>query len=229
MNFSFEFTSPIIVRVEESVPDADGRRVAIIEGTLLREGVSANSNLYTVEELEAIAMQGNDADIPIYYGTTIKIDPNDGRLKKGMHANMDDNQVGSLMQTIFDSANRAIHFFAKVWDTPKFPDLISRIKSGWGVSIGGMAHNAKLVLTDAGQILTKIAGMDLSHVQLIDPSARRGMASAQVEKITIEETFPEAMNLICDPEHGVCFRSCAKCKSKLVEETRPIIQLHINV
>jgi len=73
MTFPFEFTSPVSITLEETK-----KGVAIITGTLIKEGVSKNGNIYTIEQLEEIAKQAEG--IPIYYGVMTKRDPNTGLL-----------------------------------------------------------------------------------------------------------------------------------------------------
>lgn len=181
--FQFEYTSPAKVTVEET-----SQGVAIIQGTLLSEGISRNGNLYTVEEMEYIAHQGEG--IPIYVGTMTKADPNTGIMCKNMHANVNDNKVGEIIRTAFDSLSRRIKFWAKIYNTESYPDIIEKVKSGWGVSIGGLATKAKHIFDGiSNKIVTKIMGLQLNHVQLLAPSVVRGQDTAQVENVQVQESM----------------------------------------
>jgi len=126
--FPFEYISPTVVTIEES-----STGVAIISGILLREGKSRNGNLYTIDEMESYADQA--VGLPLYVGTMRKVDPNFGIARNNMHANVKENQVGKIIRTVFDKAKRVIKFWAELVNTAKFPDIISKVKAGWGVSI----------------------------------------------------------------------------------------------
>lgn len=205
----FDYISPFVV--EET---SEGK--ATLSGTLLAEGISGNGHLYTVEEMEYIAPQVEG--MPIYYGTMSKLDPNTNIFKRNMHANIEENRIGNMIRAWFDAASKRIKYIAEIFNTVKFPDIISLVKKGWGVSIGGIATRAVTVLeTLSGRILTKIQGLKLNHVQLIGPSVKRGQEEAQVENVDVQET----MIMYCDPETGkVCTGNCSVCKH--VEETQPV-------
>jgi hypothetical protein len=182
MKFEFEFTSPFEVEIEESTIG-----VAMITGTLLAEGLSNNDNLYTIDEMEEIAETAKGA--PIFYGTTTKINPNTGRLTANMHRNFQGFQVGEITETWLDKVARKIKFRANLIDNPNFPNLISEVKKGWGVSIGGRGLCQKFV-DAAGRVIKKIFGMHINHVQLLSPNTPRGQEEAQVEGTNqIEESF----------------------------------------
>lgn len=181
--FPFEYISPTHVSIEESY-----HGVAIITGTLLAEGISRNGNLYTVEEMANIAPQAEG--MPVYVGTIEGIDPNTGLKVKGIHANLEENRVGRIIRAIFDPIARKIKFWAEIVNTATHSDIIQKIKEGWGISIGGIATNAKYALDKiANRIVTKIMGLQLNHVQLLAPNVIRGMDSAQVEDVQIQESM----------------------------------------
>ena len=180
--FPFEFISPTEISIEES---AQG--VAIITGTLLREGTSKNGNLYTIEEMQRIADQAEG--IPIYVGTMTKRDPNLGIMRKGMHANIIKHRVGKIIRAVFNKAKRVIKYWAELVNTKIHPKIIEEVKAGWGVSIGGLATKAKIVLDSFGRILTKVLGLKLNHVQLLPPNAIRGQDEAQVTGVEIQESM----------------------------------------
>lgn len=184
MKFSFEFTSPVSIELEETKVG-----VAVISGTLLAEGMSRNGNLYSFEEMQKIADSAKGA--PIYFGTATKINPNTGLRTKNMHANEQPNFVGRIMETFLDPIARKIKFIAHIVENASFPNLIEEVKKGWGVSIGGKGIGRYLI-DAAGNVITKILGMTVNHVQLLAPDTPRGQEAAQVETSepkTIEESF----------------------------------------
>lgn len=187
LGFPFEYVSPVHVTIEEST-----QGVAIIKGTLLAEGESKNGNLYTVEEMERIAPQAEGK--PIYVGTMFKCDTKTRLCSKNAHANIKENLVGRIIKAVFDPVKRVINFWARIMNTEKYPKLIEEVKGGWGISIGGVAMNARRVITKLGRILTKILGLKLQHIQLLSPKTIRGQDVAKVEGVTIQET----MNLYTD-------------------------------
>jgi len=219
--FPFEFRTPLTI-----IQEAKKEGVALIQGTLLAEGVSRNGNLYTIEEMERIAKQAEGT--PIYYGTMTKIDPNTGMIIRNAHANIPENKVGRIIKAWLDKKARKIRFIAEVVNTPKFPDIIKKIKSGWGISIGGVATKAKYVMDKIGRILLKVLGLKLNHVQLLSPSTLRGMQSAKVEKVQIHET----MIMVCDPVTGVCQlkpKPNYECTKKSETEPEPDININITI
>jgi len=181
MVFSFEFISPTKIVLEETA-----RGVAIISGTLLSEGISRNGNLYTIEEIEHIAKQGEDQ--PIYTGTMTKIDPNTGLLCKNLHANIEQKKIGRIIRTWLEG--RKIKFLAEIVNTLEFPDIVNKVKTGWGISIGGVATKAKQLWDKiSNRIITKIKDLTLQHVQLLEPQVSRGQETAQVETVKVQETM----------------------------------------
>lgn len=187
LGLPFEYVSPVHVTIEES-----SQGVAIIRGTLLAEGESKNGNLYTVEEMAQIAPQAEGK--PIYVGTMLKCDPKTRLCSKNAHANIKENLVGRIIKAVFDPIKRVINFWARIVNTEKYPKLIEEVKSGWGISIGGVAMNAKRIITNLGRVLTKILGLKLQHIQLLSPKTIRGQDVAKVEGVNIQET----MNLYMD-------------------------------
>jgi len=186
MNFTFEFTSPTSVDVEES---AIG--VALIKGTLLAEGMSRNGNLYTLDQMEKIARTAEGA--PIFYGTMEKIDPNTGVNTKNMHANIEPMKVGKILQTFLDPIARKIKFIAQIVASEMFPHLIEEVKHGWGISIGGSGKACFVFDKTFKRILTKVMDLTVNHVQLLPPSLPRGQDAAQVEGDPEPRDFQESM------------------------------------
>lgn len=184
MNFEFEYTSPLALEIEES---AIG--VAMVTGTLLSEGVSKNGNEYTLETMEQIAETAKGA--PIYFGTETRINPNTGLLTKNMHKRTEKTYVGEITETWLDKAARKIKFRAHIIGNEFFPNLISEIKKGWGVSIGGKGFG-KEFFDAAGRKITKILSMIVNHVQLLSPDMPSGVEDAKVETAepkVIQESF----------------------------------------
>lgn len=206
--FPFEFIAPTEIEIEET---ASG--VALIKGVLLREGTSKNGNLYTISEMEKIAKQAEG--MPIYVGTTTKVDPNYGIARKGMHNNTTPNKVGKILSATFDKTKRVIRYIAQILNTVVHPKIIEEVKAGWGISIGGVCTKARLVIDGVGRVLTKVLGMKLNHVQLIPPNVIRGQDEAIVSEVQIQETMiiyetiPEQehekviINLNIDPFYGI--------------------------
>jgi len=194
--FPFEFITPTEIVIEEV-----STGVAIIRGTLIREGVSRNKNLYTFEELESVAEQAEG--MPLYVGTMTKMDPNLGIRRKNMHANIEENRVGRIISTTIDRARRLIKFLAELVNTENHPHIIEEVKKGWGVSIGGIAQKVKIVMDEGGRIMRKILGLVLNHVQLLPPYKKAGMVGAEVENVEIQESMiiGEIIEIVTKPHY----------------------------
>jgi len=173
MMMEFEYLSPFAIDIEES-----SLGVAIINGTLLAEGVSRNGNLYTLDEMDNIAKSAEGA--PIYCGTMRKFNEFRGVFNRNAHANVEPNRVGRIIKTWVDTVARKIRFLAEIVNTDNFPHLIEEVKTGWGVSIGGKGL-AQWIRDNAGRIVTKISNLAINHIQLLPPNVIRGQDEAQVE------------------------------------------------
>jgi hypothetical protein len=180
MQFPYLFFSPVEIMVEET-----DQGVALIKGTLLVEGISRNGNLYTIDEMENIAEQAKGK--PIYFGVKNGINPNTGLPARNLHDDSEPNKVGKILSATLDAVKRKIFFVAEVVNTTKFPDIIKKIRAGWGVSIGGFVTKAKYVLNEAKKVCLQIQNMVVEHVSLIDPSVIRGQDEAQVENVHVQE------------------------------------------
>jgi len=196
MKFDFEYTSPLMLEIEES---AIG--VAMVTGTLLSEGISRNGNQYTLDMMDQIAQTAIGA--PIYFGTTTRVDPNTGLLTKNMHLKEAFARVGEITETWIDNAAKKIKFRAHIIGNETFPNLIQEIKKGWGVSIGGKGFG-KTFFDMAGRKITKILSMIVNHVQLLSPDMPAGVDDAKIETTepkVIQESLawieeePEKINL----------------------------------
>lgn len=185
MKFDFEYTSPLMIDIEES---AIG--VAMVTGTLLSEGISRNGNEYTLDQMEQIAETAKG--VPIYFGTETRINPNTGIMTNNMHRNFkEDYRVGEITETWIDKLARKIKFRAHIIGNSNFPNLIEQIKKGWGVSIGGKGIG-KIFFDAAGRKITKIMNMIVNHVQLLPPDMPSGVEDAKIETAEpkiIQESF----------------------------------------
>ena len=195
MSFPWEYFTPVKILVEETE-----QGVATIKGTLLVEGMSKNGNLYTIDEMENIAEQAKGKDIVC--GTKIGINPNTGRLSNNLHDDSPKNIVGKIIDATLDKISKKITFIAEIVNTPLFPDIIKKVKAGWGVSIGGFVNKAKYVVNKANQLAMKIENMVVQHVALVEPSVVRGQDAAKVESVSVQETMifdePRTINVIVD-------------------------------
>jgi hypothetical protein len=181
--FNFEFKSnPSQIIIEES----NGGKKAIIQGTMLREGISRNGFLYTVEEMENIANQA--VGIPIYIGSCTKLDSNYGIMRDGKHANFDENKIGRIIQAVFDPVKRIIKYIAEIINTKTHPMIVEEVKAGWGVSIGGTA-DADLIKDSIGRLFYKIKNMIFKHLQLLEPHINVGVEGSSVEGVEVQEAF----------------------------------------
>jgi len=180
--FSFDFQTSI-KRVEETKNQS-----AIVEGTLLVEGLSRNGNIYSIDEMKSIAQKA--VGKPVFFGVTTKINENTGLLAKNLHDNSQENRIGKILKTIWSKRNRVVTFVAEVFNTAKFPDLIQKLKSGWGVSIGGYVLDAiRRFSQKFGRNVLNIKDMVVEHLQIVPPSVTRGQDAAKVESVKITETM----------------------------------------
>jgi DNA polymerase II small subunit/DNA polymerase delta subunit B len=201
MVFPYNFISPLQVEVEEVQSG-----VAIIKGTLLVEGVTKNNHLYTIDEMENIAKQA--IGVPITYGIKVIYDSN-GRPIKQLHDDSEPAEVGRIMDTFFDKENRKITFIGNVVNTEKHPDIVTKVRNGWGISIGGMVQEARYVLDAAKRLVMRIKDMLVQHVALIPPTIVRGQDEAKVEQVTINEVMEfdiPPVNLTIKVGKGVRFK-----------------------
>ena len=205
MEYGFEFTATGPLEIEETYSDR-----AILNGTFLRlNSVTGNGREYQMEEGDSIAT--GLIGMPVFYG----INPFTNK-----HRKTKEFEVGRVFKTLFDKVSGLIKGSIEVWKTDKFPDLINRIKKGWGFSIGGKAMDMRPtgLLNKLGRAVMKVVGMKPNHLQLIEPHVNRGQQEAQVEgEGDIQETIPVEESLMFDPcPWGIC---------DLPEETIPNKQL----
>lgn len=181
--FNFEFKSK---STEVTIEETESGKRALIQGTMLREGISGNGFLYTIEEMQNIAKQAEG--VPIYIGSCTKIDENYGIMRDGKHDNTEPNKVGRIISAVFDPIKRVIRYLAEIVNTKAHPRVIEEVKAGWGVSIGGTA-DANLVLDKVGRLFYKVSGMIFKHLQLLAPNVALGQNEARVEGVEVQESL----------------------------------------
>ena len=163
MKIKFSFKSPILIE-EININQA------IIRGVLLSEGVSRNGNLYTINEMEKIAVQC--ANLPIQFGIT-----EEGRHKEG-------KTIGRIIRAWLDKTARKIRFIGEVYG-----DFAHKVKANWGLSIEGIVKEAKYVKSKLGKIILHIKNVIMRKIQLVEPSTKRGVSSAKVESVEVRESM----------------------------------------
>lgn len=186
MNYAFQITGPI--EVFESV----GINRLRLEGTFIRLNVATkNGRVYKVQEAQEIA--SNLVGKSVYFGVD----------KKGIHINRDDHLVGKVVKTFINKAKNIISGVVEVWNTFKFPDLISKIKKGWGFSIGGVVekflHTG--IFNDRMMPILECVGMRANHIQLLEPHEKRGDPTANVKVVKLIPVM-ESMLITPDPFKG---------------------------
>lgn len=204
MEYDYEFVVVGPLEVEETLTVQQGGKEvpvkAILSGIFLRlDHVTGNGREYQSEEGGTIA--ASLIGMPVYFGAKLGIDP--VSLKVGFrHIKKAPNMVGRVIRSIYNKANKTIKGAVEVWNTAVFPNLVSKLKKGWGFSIGGRVRS----FLDTGKIneygneVKKAIGMIANHMQLLAPKIPRGQKEAQVEDIqAVEEA------LMFDPcPWGVC-------------------------
>jgi len=210
--YQFVVTGPL--EVEETFngnPIPTGRK--ILKGLFLRLGhATANGREYQVEEGEQIAAEL--MGMPVYFDAKFIFDP----LTKKMgwkHIRDAASRVGRVVKTAFKKIKNVITGWVEIMNTEKFPNLLSKIKKGFGFSIGGEVK--KFINTgkinELGNEEKKAIGMKPNHLQLLPPSVPRGQLEAQVEDIMpVEESV---MFLPCP--WGLCPVSKVESEPKIIE------------
>lgn len=204
MKYEYEFVVVGPLEVEETLTVQQGGKEvpirAILSGTFLRlDHVTGNGREYQSEEGGTIA--ASLIGMPVYFGAKLGIDP--ASLRVGFkHIKKPVNMVGRVIRSIYNKANKTIKGAVEVWNTATFPDLVSKLKKGWGFSIGGRvkAFLDTGKINEYGNVVKKAIGMIANHIQLLAPKIPRGQEEAQVENIkAVEEA------LMFDPcPWGVC-------------------------
>lgn len=176
--FKFTITTPF--EVQESLTDK-----IILRGTFIRLNIpTSNGRIYQVDEAEQIAK--DLIGKPVYYGAS----------EGGLHRIGDEYVVGKVIEAIADKINEIIRGAITIWNNSKFPDLISKVKKGWGFSIGGVVQKflPTGILNERLKPILHAIGMRANHIALLEPTTRRGDAAAQAE-----ELIPVNESLQIDP------------------------------
>lgn len=193
LGYEYDFVVVGPLEVEETLTVQQGGKnvpvKAILSGTFLKlANITANGREYLSEEGGTIA--ASLIGMPVYFGAKFGIDPIS--LKVGFkHLKKARNMVGRVVRSIFDKAKNLIKGAVEVWNTPVFPNLISKIKKGWGFSIGGRVRNFLDTgkINEYGNAVKRAIGMVANHMQLLAPQIPRGQQAAQVEDVkAVEET-----------------------------------------
>jgi len=179
-SLSFEYLTPL--KIEES-----SRGKAIVSGTLATTGISRNGNAYDLPTLRQVAESA--VGKPLFYGTTTKPDPNTGILMHNMHDDVTENQIGKVTKTTFNKRTGLVKFLAEVWNTAKFPHVVSEISRGFGISLKGKASSVHYAVDKIRGMVAKIGNIIVESVQLLSPFSKRGIENAQIEDIKIQESM----------------------------------------
>jgi len=169
----FELTTPL--EVEES----RGNKV-LLKGVFLKlNRETANGRIYSIEEGEQIA--SDLTGMPAYFGSNWL----------GKHLVSEDHIIGKIVSAVFDKVKGVIEGTIEVWNNSKFPNLLSRIRKGWGLSIKGKASAFELLPGFArnGLQRMRIRGMRAKSISLLEPHVKRGQGEAQVEEVGVEESM----------------------------------------
>ena len=183
MTFEYEFRITTPIEVFESL----GPNKVRAGGTFIRlEVPTKNGRIYKVNEAEQIAKDLNGKALYIH------------ATPEGKHYNTDKMLVGQVVETIVDEAKKLIKGFVEIWNTPDFPNLVDRVKKGWGFSIGGVVE--KFIPTgyfnEKLKPIVHAIGMRANHLQLLEPEEKRGDPEAQVSELI---PVMESLQLSPDP------------------------------
>jgi hypothetical protein len=190
VDYNFLITGPL--ELEESFQDR-----IILSGVVLKlDSETKNGRIYQIEEADQIAQ--DLVGMPVFFGVKpphLINTPQGLAVQKGKHdKDLNDlpSSIGRVFKTIHDKANKTIKAWIEVWNNQKYPDLVQRIKTGWGFSIGGLAQDLKDtgMINAIGKVVKKVFGMKPNHLQLLEPDTPRGQDDAKVDDIkAVEETF----------------------------------------
>jgi len=189
----FNFTSPLII--EETTKD-----YVMVEATLLKEGVSKNGHLYTVQETDFKNVAKTAIGKPIYFGTNIfgehKAPPIKGTfLQRHSGTFSEVKPVGKIVKAWFESHGRKVKAKLKIWE----PTLMKRIREGFKVSVRGIFNKFRKVLF-GGKKAIQIIGLKIKDVQLLKPSTTVGVSGAKVDKVLEESMVGGVMSFNFEDE-----------------------------
>lgn len=175
MTFEYKFKITTPIEVYESLGPSKMR----LTGTFIRLNIpTVNGRIYQVQESEQI--------IKDLKGKAVYLHGN----RKGEHVLADSNLIGKVVDVFVN--NDVIRGIVEIWNNSKFPNLLARVREGWGFSIGGTvkAFNPTGYVNRKLRPIVHAIGMRANHLQLLEPTERRGDLAAQVEGlIPVMETF----------------------------------------
>lgn len=190
LNYEFQVICPL--EIEESLQDR-----VILSGVVLKlDSETKNGRIYQIEEADQIAQ--DLVGMPVFFGVKpphLISTPQGLAIQKGKHdKDLNDlsSSVGRVFKTIHDKANKTIKAWIEVWNNLKYPDLVQRIKTGWGFSVGGLAKDLRDMgmVNSIGKAVKKVFGMKANHLQLLEPDTPRGQDDAKVDEVkAVEESF----------------------------------------
>ena len=209
-NLEFVVTGPL--EIEETFQSR-----ALLSGIFLKlDSATKNGNEYQVEEGQQIA--NGLVGMPVYFGA----DPFTNK-----HIKNPENQVGRVIKTLFDKAAKIIKGTIEIFNTKTFPDIVQRVKNGWGFSIGGKAAILQKtgLINQIGRAIKRVFGMKPNHLQLLEPIVPRGQEEAAVDDVNLQETLAIEESLEFDP----CpWGACEIDSSVTTEETTPAINTTVS-
>ncbi len=124
----------------------------------------------------------------MFFGVTTRVNPNNGLLMKNMHDNREENRIGKILKTVWSKTKRKVRFVAEVFNTERHPNLIKKLKNGFGVSIGGYVIRAIRSFDKLSRrLVMKIKNLVVEHIQIVPPSVVTGQSEAKVEDVQIQE------------------------------------------
>jgi len=199
-----------VKNVEETTKD-----FVMVEATLLREGVSKNGHLYTVQETDFKNVAKTAIGKPIYFGTNVfgehKAPPIKGTfLQRHSGTFSEVAPVGKIVKAWFESHGRKVKAKLKIWE----PTLMNRIREGFKVSVRGIFNKFRKVLF-GGKKAIQIIGLKIRDIQLLKPSTTVGVSGAKVDKVLEESMLGGVMSFAFEDEK---FEDLARVMGELREQ-----------
>lgn len=213
VEYRFEITSPI------EVTEAETNKL-ILRGKFIRLAMpTKNGRIYQVEEAEQIVKDLKD--MPVFFGADAK----------GLHILDEVHKIGRVIEVVYDKVKEMIYGAVEVINTKLFPDLLSKIKIGWGLSIGGAVRAFKFTgkFNEKFQPIVHALGMKASHIALLEPQTKRGDIAAQVEAIIpVGESLEIDPCSNCTKQMGTCEMCGVVNEAEIPEALKPVIQKMID-
>jgi len=213
VEYRFEITSPI------EVGEAETNKL-ILKGIFIRLAMpTKNGRIYQVEEAEQITKDLRD--MPVFFGAN----------EKGLHILDEAHRIGKVIEAVYDKVKNLIHGAVEVINTDLFPDLLSKIKKGWGLSIGGAVKAFKFTgkFNEKFQPIVHALGMKANHIALLEPQVKRGDPAAQVDDvIPVGESLEIDPCSNCTRKDGMCPTCGVVSEAEIPEALKPVIQKMID-